>query len=88
MQPSIQMLAQGEIEHIDATSRGLLHEVDPFSPRCPRSIENLCTIEKPQVREIAGRHHIACHMDEETFQSMKPGKSIKDKHADDGALLV
>ncbi len=27
MQPSIQMLAQGEIEHIDATSRRILHEV-------------------------------------------------------------
>ena len=29
MQPSIQMLAQGEIEHIDATSRRILHEVGP-----------------------------------------------------------
>ena len=27
MQPSIQMLAQGEIEQIDATSRRILHEV-------------------------------------------------------------
>jgi trimethylamine--corrinoid protein Co-methyltransferase len=27
MQPSIQMLAQGEIEHIDATSRRILDEV-------------------------------------------------------------
>ena len=30
MQPSIQMLAQGEIEHIDATSRRILHEVGPL----------------------------------------------------------
>jgi hypothetical protein len=51
-------------------------------------VENLCTIEKPQVREIAGGHHVTCHPDEETFQSVKPGKSVKDKHADDGALLV
>ena len=30
MQPSIQMLAQGEIEKIDATSRSILNEVGPL----------------------------------------------------------
>jgi len=54
MQPPIQMLTQGKIELIDATSRRILHEVGPFSTCCLRLIENLCTIEKPQVGEIAG----------------------------------
>jgi hypothetical protein len=88
MQPSIQMLAQGEIEQYRCNLSQDFAWVAPFSTRRPRLVENLCTIEKPQVREIAGGHHVTCHLDEETFQSMKPGKSVKDKHAYDGALLV
>ena len=82
------MLAQAVIEHFDATSRRILHEVAPFSTRRPRLVENLDTIEKPQVREIAGGHHIACHLDKETFQSIAPVISAKDKRVGDGALPV
>ncbi|MEE4605529.1 MAG: hypothetical protein V2J65_29895 [Desulfobacteraceae bacterium] len=53
MQPSIQMLAQGEIEQYRCNLSQDFAWVAPFSTRRPRLVENLCTIEKPQVREIA-----------------------------------
>jgi peptide/nickel transport system ATP-binding protein len=49
-------------------------------------IERVCAIEKPPVWEIAGGQHIACHLDEETLQSMKPVIRIKDKRAEDAAF--
>jgi hypothetical protein len=77
MQPSIQMLAQGEIEQY----------------RCNLSQDFACggsflnpspTLGRKFMhdRETAGQrnrcgHHVTCHLDEATFQSVKPGKSVR-----------
>ncbi len=51
-----------ELESLKGTPPGL---IDPptgcrFHPRCPRSTE-ICQKEKPDYRELAGNHWVACH---------------------------
>lgn len=34
----------------------------PFAPRCPARIDNVCTVDEPDLREVREGHWVACHL--------------------------
>jgi peptide/nickel transport system ATP-binding protein len=49
----------------------------PFSTRCPYMMKGVCDTLAPPQRELAPRHVIACHLDEETLRAMRPVITIE-----------